>query len=188
MIKIANIKCFDQFYEGYILIESVSDLENFRKEKQNGMIRDSAISLMERKTNISNGGINNHSLDALVITSEETSKITGAGILRSHSDIVGDMRATQAIIISSGKKIAINPFNLIGYFPVPKDAEIEIITDKITYELNDIKIFKWERGSHFYAKVGQIDVVVDGEQKWNAKWIAQNKAEEFLSSLNSRNG
>jgi len=36
---------------------------------------------------------------------------------------------------------------------------------------------------HYYAKIGLIDVVIDGEAKWNARWVAQKKAEQYLSEM-----
>jgi hypothetical protein len=44
----------------------------------------------------------------------------------------------------------------------------------------EIRIIKWPDGKHFYAKVGNADVVVDGKQKWDSKYAAQKAAERFL--------
>ncbi len=52
-------------------------------------------------------------------------------------------------------------------FPKEQDAKIRII--------------KWPNGSHYYAKIGNEDVVVDGEQSWNTRKAAQAAAEQYLA-------
>ncbi len=49
-----------------------------------------------------------------------------------------------------------------------------------TASLKDIRIIKWPNGTHYYAKIGNQDVCIGGEQKWNTKEKAQIAAEEFL--------
>ena len=42
-------------------------------------------------------------------------------------------------------------------------------------------IKKWPNGTHYYAKIGGVDVVVDGEQKWDTREEAQEAIDRFLS-------
>lgn len=48
---------------------------------------------------------------------------------------------------------------------------------------NDINIISWPGGKHYYAKVGNYDVVVNGVQKWNTKYEAREAAKTFINSL-----
>ncbi len=48
---------------------------------------------------------------------------------------------------------------------------------------NKIKIIKWPAGKHYYAKVGALDVVIAGKQKWNTHTEAKRAGEEFLRRL-----
>ena len=48
---------------------------------------------------------------------------------------------------------------------------------------NDINIINWPGGKHYYAKVGNYDVVVNGVQKWNTKYEAREAAKTFINSL-----
>jgi hypothetical protein len=60
----------------------------------------------------------------------------------------------------------------------PKDEELKEYTE------DDITINKWTEGSHYYAKIGDIDVVdEDGHVKWNSGDIAREKAIEYLKTL-----
>lgn len=51
------------------------------------------------------------------------------------------------------------------------------------YEKSDISIKRWEEGRHYYARVGTIDVEIDGVRKWNTYEYAYKMAEKFLDKL-----
>jgi len=51
------------------------------------------------------------------------------------------------------------------------------------YAEKDIKVFQWNMGIHWYGKIGDVDVVVDGEQKWKTYEQAKNNATQFLKGL-----
>ena len=56
-------------------------------------------------------------------------------------------------------------------------VEDTIIKDELIYPQEEtIKIIKWPNGKHYYAKINDIDVIVDGKQSWNTKKEAENKA------------
>lgn len=44
----------------------------------------------------------------------------------------------------------------------------------------NIRLIQWPNGKHWYAKIGNIDVVVDDEQKWNTKSDAKKAALRYL--------
>ena len=74
--------------------------------------------------------------------------------------------------------------NGVSYFAIPKTIELEIISEYEKYNEKDIKILRWAGGLHWYAKIGFMDVVIDGEAKWNSRWEAEEKAKEFLKEMN----
>lgn len=45
---------------------------------------------------------------------------------------------------------------------------------------DNIRIIKWTQGKHYYAKIGNQDVVIDDIQKWKTRKQAYKKALEFL--------
>lgn len=47
----------------------------------------------------------------------------------------------------------------------------------------DINITQWKGGKHFYAKIGNLDVVIDDEQKWDTYKEAYNNAKLYLKEL-----
>jgi len=56
-----------------------------------------------------------------------------------------------------------------------KDNE-DILTSKARY-------MQWTNGSHWYAKIGNVDVRVDGHQKWGTKWEAQEAVKKFKETI-----
>ena len=185
-MKTANIKDYNQYYRGYILIENMTDLIDFRNEVTNGLIKESAKDLVRRSQDADSGKHVPHATDAITIGTEMLTNISGQGVLYSQAKMMGSYLNEQDRLALSGKRIAINPINKVSYFNLSDSAEIEIISQSVEYTKDDIKVYKWETGSHYYAKIGLMDVVVDGEQKWNARWVAQKKAEEFLEILNKK--
>jgi len=73
-----------------------------------------------------------------------------------------------------------------GYFPIKPTQEVEImeLIDR-KYTVDDIKVSKWFGGSHYYAKVGTIDVIDEyGDVKWNTEKRAHERAVQFIEMLN----
>lgn len=45
---------------------------------------------------------------------------------------------------------------------------------------DEIKILQWPQGTHWYAKIGNVDVVIDGEEKWDTYDEADVAAKRFV--------
>lgn len=46
--------------------------------------------------------------------------------------------------------------------------------------IDEVKFIMWDGGKHWYAKIGKLDVVVNGEQKWNTKEEAIEAAKQYI--------
>lgn len=46
--------------------------------------------------------------------------------------------------------------------------------------IEDVRFIVWDGGKHWYAKIYNFDVVVNGEQKWNTKEEAINAAKSYI--------
>ena len=186
-MKRANIKAFNNYYERFVIIENLIDLYDFFEEKTKGLIKESAKTLVERAQKVAKGEVSNIThlgqTDCITIGTETMSSIYGQGIIYSQAKLMGTYQRDLERYVNDGKILAINPYNMVSYFTLPKDAEYEIISEKENYTHDDIRIIKFEGGTHWYAKISNIDVVIDDEQKWNAQWIARQKAEQFLKQL-----
>lgn len=90
-------------------------------------------------------------------------------------------------MFNKGYKIMI-PSNGLTTIIFSKDGEIidEIESDVIKFPViskpsyKDARIMQWPGGKHWYAKIGNVDVVVNGEQKWNSFREADLAVQKFI--------
>lgn len=61
------------------------------------------------------------------------------------------------------------------------DSDVLVFPDEC-YTEDDIKITCWPGGRHWYAKLGNKDVVINNEVKWNSYDRAEEAANEYLES------
>lgn len=162
-------------YDGFIIIETLSDLFNYFHERLYGMQKESAFDLVKRHR----CKIDKHSTDAITFATEKVTEINNRGIIYNHAKIMGTLQNDMIKCIDGGFTIAINPINYISYFTISKDIELEFINVE-KYTTNDIKLHRWPGGNHWYAKIRYIDVVIDGECKWNTPEMAKKMAEKYL--------
>lgn len=79
-----------------------------------------------------------------------------------------------------------------GYFPHSEDVIVNATIEQESYDFPifdlTIKVFQWQGGKHFYAKVGHLDVVdvATGNQKWNTSEEAQRQAEIMAKALTKK--
>lgn len=88
--------------------------------------------------------------------------------------------------LTAGKMLAINDKG--GYMSIKPDDDFEVIefVEGFKYSKSDIKIKRFLRGNHYYAKIGDIDVIDEyGNGKWNTVERAEEVANKFLLKLNS---
>ncbi len=69
-----------------------------------------------------------------------------------------------------------------GYFGFKNSLQIEDTREVFAYQLpsQKIRIIRWPHGTHYYAKIGDQDVVVDGVQKWDTWDEALTAANRFI--------
>lgn len=183
-MKRANIKDNGLTYQGYIIIETMGDLLNYFNERLRGQVKEAATEIVSRAKARDRNEIVGHTTNAIVHATEITTELNGKGCIWNEAVIMGGLENNFVDYISRGRIIAINPVNGVSHFTLTSTAEYEILSEKDKYTEADIKLLRWKGGVHWYAKIGYIDVVIDGEQKWNTRWIAEKKAKQFLKELN----
>jgi hypothetical protein len=62
-------------------------------------------------------------------------------------------------------------------------VERDVLTfpDEDKPTIDDVKILVWDGGTHYYAKIGKLDIVDEkGNQKWNTKKEAEDAAKWYI--------
>lgn len=86
-------------------------------------------------------------------------------------------------VLKDRGRIAINRRG--GFFGITDRYELtyEEEIDKFVLPGDEIRVIKWENGTHYYAKIGDIDVSWEGKDKWDTKEEAEKAASEFKKQI-----
>jgi len=175
----ANIKMNGLMYKDYLVIEDLADVLEYHKVEFSNKVKLSKEEIEERAKT----WYKSHDASNLTNVAEFTANFHETNPLDELTMLHAKVMCDQFKDILADKKLAINKKG--GYFSIkPSESpEYEWLSEyKFTSE--DIVISKWPGGSHFYAKIGTIDVVdKDGNVKWNARWEARKAAVDFLRTL-----
>jgi len=123
---------------------------------------------------------------------QSLAEINNNSFFSTLQKVSGKTFQTQSKFILNGLSIYINKnggfFSGITSYKTLKTQEIinNIIFPKNDgkYTDKDIRILKWDGGTHYYAKINDFDVEVNDELKWNTEIEARKKAMEFLKTIN----
>lgn len=85
------------------------------------------------------------------------------------------------VLVDCGRLFVNSLGGYFGYFP---DLEISETRAIGVYALPTefVRIIQWGGGTHFYAKIGNADVIVDGKMKWDTHEKAEAAGKIFLKS------
>lgn len=110
------------------------------------------------------------------------SSMRGTSILDTLSNLNADIAAGMSRALTDKGRIFIGASG--GYFTISDQLEITntIEIEQFFLPSEDVRIIQWPNGEHFYAKIGNQDVVVDGKQKWNTRKQAELAAQRFLAA------
>lgn len=74
-----------------------------------------------------------------------------------------------------------------GYTEIVEDYYSDVLAfPHEKYTLENVRFIMWDGGKHWYAKIGNVDIVdKNGNQKWNTKSEAEEAAKEYLKQYNS---
>ncbi len=77
-----------------------------------------------------------------------------------------------------------------GYFPYMPDLYIVSTREVDLWTLPDetLRILQWPKGRHYYAKIGNEDVIVDGKMKWDSYAEAELASKKFVAIKEALNG
>jgi hypothetical protein len=109
--------------------------------------------------------------------------LKGVSLLETLSDFYFSVLKGKMNVLLKAKKIYIQKSG--GYFPYKDSLIVKDIkeVEKICFPGNGIpRYLKWPKGSHWYVKIDDLDVEVDGKCKWDLKSEAEEAAKKFLES------
>jgi hypothetical protein len=119
----------------------------------------------------------------------EESKGRQHSLIDLTATVLGKIWEAKAKAILDCGKIYINKNG--GFFAHSEDIVVleEFISDNYLfpeYTEKDIKVKQWTDGTHWYAYVGDIQVEIDGENKWDTEERAKSRAGSFLYRMKNQ--
>lgn len=172
-------------YNWMIVLDSIDMLNSFMNIVQKGIIKD-GLEILMKKNRIG------HSTQQWESAVEIMAAAKNISLIESSCEL--EIKVYQSRLHSILKYGCMYVNESGGGFPHTDGVEIvdEIIKDKLVfpeYSIKDICVKRWEGGKHYYAKIGNSDVIdKHGNQKWNTKKEAKRQAILFIKEQNNHNG
>lgn len=152
---------------------------------------DSAVKdLCEAAFKFGNINLRNHPTDPVSSLIQEISSIkyedSPLAFYETGNRLLRDAISGRLKSVANGKEIYLE--NGVREFGGKADDIIETVySDDLVYPdekkptLDDVRFIQWTGGEHWYAKVGNIDIVDEnGNQKWSTRKEAEDAARKWL--------
>ena len=166
-------------YSWMLVLESMEDLEDYTRYYQDPQIKEGLNEIITKD-------YAKHNTTSWGYIVETLSEIKQESFLISSAILENEVFRLKAKLIRDFGRIYVNTNG--GCFPHSKSLVIldekpqkGLIwpTDNLTIKDADIK--KWPNGTHWYAKIGKMDVVVKGQQKWDTYAEARSACVSYIS-------
>jgi hypothetical protein len=100
----------------------------------------------------------------------------------SITDLLGKVERNQLAMLCEGHHLYMRD---VGSYVHDNGHHYDVLdshkSDKLIFPQSEIRLLQWKGGRHWYAKIGNVDVIVDDEQKWDTKIEAKQKALTYLN-------
>lgn len=120
-----------------------------------------------------------HHTNALAFISETRAKCRETSFAHAMASILDEVYENRIKLLERGMVIYIKSSGGYSYDTTGQEM-YDILEEKTLDELHfpqeEVRYIKWPNGSHFYAKIGDVDIEWEGKQKWDT----QEQAEEAV--------
>jgi len=101
---------------------------------------------------------------------------------RGFTQLMGKMNSDRFTAMANNLPLYINRVG--GWMPERGCTEHETVVAEKWPESDKIqpRFIQWQGGKHWYVKIGNQDIEVDGQQKWNTKQAAEEAYKKWLDS------
>ena len=172
-------------------LSSLADLTEYWLEVRGGHIRDGfADYLQSREWEHANGGSgvqsHVHTREGRVLSvlvDVEQGKEERRSMVKVFIDFQDKVHQGMLEAINRSGTIFVNENG--GYFELSESVKVLATVELKNWILPGdprVRLLQWQDGGHYYAKVGNEDVVLYGKQKWDTKEEAQDAAKKWLLS------
>lgn len=165
-------------YDWMLFIDSIEMLDTYMERIQSGIIEKGLRKLITKDYAM-------HCTDQWEYACEFTAMMKGTSVIQESCDLENRIYRSRIHSILTYGGFYVNQNG--GGFPYSEKFKVtdRILKHKLVfpdYSIEDIKIFQWPRGNHWYAKINSVDVVDNkGNQRWNTRDGAEQAVNEYLA-------
>jgi hypothetical protein len=170
--------------EWVLKISSLSQLFDYYKKTRPTLIREAIDNLMDTTGRHAQRDHFTNTLTwatAALSSMKAEGKDHGPSFIESLNELLIRVDKNQIRALTEGQTLYLRD---IGSYSTDDGTMYRVLdsysSDELKFPASQVRVIQWPGGKHWYAKVGDADVVVDGEQKWETKRQAEAMAKTFI--------
>ncbi len=168
--------------EWCLQITSEIDLLAYMAATNNSRIHNAVVDFGKVKDNIA------HSTNALAHTATLRGEIHGQSFAEALAGLLDEVYVNRIRLLNDGNVLYIKAS---GGYSFDKDDNLydvleEMKKDELHFPEFDVRYIQWPNGTHFYAKIGDVDIEWEGKQKWDTKEDAEKAFKAWQKSRGLR--
>lgn len=185
-VKIAEVRN-KQKGSWYFKPESVDDVMEHWHKYVGAVMRSGAKELFDQVICAAEGKICKHSHSYWAETIKEINALKNEPIWKTATEIENELLQNRLKMMCNGDEIYLSD-ELTVFMLTDGITEVvdEVYSDTLVYpshdyHIEDVRYIQWPGGYHWYAKIGNMDIVYEqGNQKWNTRKEAELAVYEYF--------
>lgn len=165
----------------YLKLTDFVDVVNYCLRGRTGYVETAFLDYMKKQN-----GDEKHFTNRLATSINFIAELKDKSFIYELADKESEMMNNMIRHLGNGYFVCVNSAG--GYLIDDGSGRYDVLetveSDRMIFP-SDLKItiVQWPHGTHWYAKVGSTDVVVDGERKWNTYEYAEKMANKFSQGM-----
>lgn len=133
------------------------------------------------------GELKNHSCNSLTYPFILRAMNKNVGIVEAIADFADEVFTNKVKMLNNFGCIYIQSCgSYMGRSETHKIVETKELEELVYPDNKKIRYLQWPNGRHWYAKIGDTDIRVDGVMKWDSRSEAEAAVKKYLSTLDKR--
>lgn len=186
-VKVGQVNHSDKETTWYFVPESVEQIKEHWDKYVGAEIKNGTQEIINNISNIIKGRLSEHYRTTWGSLIEQVSGIKEKSYLETEFEEENMLWKNRIDWFNKYGEIyltdGLTMFMLVEGFTEIKEHiykdKLEFPTEK--YTIDDVRYIQWDGGKHWYAKVGNIDIVWDGQQKWDTKLKAEIAVRQYFN-------
>lgn len=185
-VKIGSVKSDNNHYTWYFKPESVEQLKEHWEKYAGAEMKTGTKEVLDHIINEIKGNLNPHYTTTWGSLIDQISRMKEEPVWKTLHQEENELWNNRLNYFTNGDDIYLSDgltvFMLTEGITEIKEHLYKDILEfpNEKYTIDDVRYIQWEGGKHWYAKIGNFDIVWEGEQKWNSRESAENAVKKYF--------